>query len=319
MSVTATFRSAHMRAIAGVAAALLLAAQTAAAQRTHVLIIEGLSGEPQFKKAFDAAADTIRLVARDKWKVADSSLIVLSEDSVVAGKPRARSTKEAVASAFLTLSKRVQPGDVLLVVLMGHGSGEGAASKVNLPGPDPTVSDYGAWISGFARQTVVFVNTASGSGDFAPALAGSGRIIVTSTRNAMERNESIFAQHFAHALAGTDSDADKDGRISVTEAFRYAVTEVARAYESTKRMQTEHAQVSDTILARSVAFGAPLAPVDPKVASLIAERQTLEAEVARLRSKKSSMDSAAYDKELERLLLAIAEKTRVIKAAGASK
>jgi len=305
--------------IALATASVLCAASIATAQRTHVLIVIGLSGDPAFKKTFDNAAATIRAAAKSKWNVADSSLIVLTEDSAGSGPQRARSTRDALAGAFLSLSRRVQPNDVLLVVLIGHGSGEGPASKVNLPGPDATAADYAAWIAGFGRQTVVFVNTASGSGDFLPVVSGSGRIIVTSTRNAMERNESIFLQNFAKGITSDEGDADKDGRVSVLEAYRYATKEVARAYESTGRMQTEHAQLSDSLLARSVAFGGAAASTNPRIAALAAERQTLEAEVAVLRNKKASMDVAVYDNELERLLIAIAEKTQAIKALGGGK
>ena len=298
---------------------LLGVASPAMAQRTHVLIIEGLSGEPAYKHAFDSAATILRSGAKARWNVADSSVIVLSEDSVGTTASRGRSTKEGVATAFIALSRRVQPGDVVLVMLIGHGSGEGAGSKVNLPGPDPTAADYAAWISGFSRQTVVFVNAASGSGDFLSVLSGTGRVIVTSTKSAMERNESIFAQYFALGLTSDAADADKDGRVSVLEAFRYATREVARVYESSKRMQTEHAQLSDSLLARSIAFGGAASSTDPRVLALVAERQALEADVAALRLRKASMNADAYDKELERLLLAIAEKTQAIKAAGSGK
>ncbi len=313
-----TLLSAGVR-IALATAGVLCAASIAMAQRTHVLIVEGLSGDPVFRKTFDSAAATIRSTAKSKWNVADSSLIVLTEDSVGTGPQRARSTRAAVEAAFLSLSKRVQPNDVLLVVLMGHGSGEGPSSKVNLPGPDPTAANYATWIAGFGRQTVVFVNTASGSGDFLPVVSGSGRVIVTSTRNAMERNETVFLQHFAKGITSDEADADKDGRISVLEAYRYATKEVSRTYESTGRMQTEHAQLSDSVLARTIAFGGAAASSDPRIAALAAERRALEAEVALLRSKKATMSATEYDKELERLLLAIAEKTQAIKALGGAR
>jgi hypothetical protein len=51
------------------------------------------------------------------------------------------------------------------------------------------------------------------------------------------------------------------------------------------------------------------------VAALLAERQALEAQVADLRSRKDGMDSTAYARELERLLLEIAARTRAIRAA----
>jgi hypothetical protein len=216
----------------------------------------------------------------------------------------------------MSLSQRVQPGDVVLVLLVGHGSGEGPASKVNLPGVDATAADYATWVSGFTKQTVVFVNAATGSGDFVPVLKGPGRVVVTATRSAVEKNESMFAGLFAQAVSSEAADADKDGRISVLEAFRFTTREVAKVYESTGRMQTEHAQISDSVRATTVSFGKSATSNDPRVVALVAERQALESEVAVLRGKKASMDSVAYERELERLLIAIAEKSAAIRAAG---
>jgi len=286
------------------------------AQRTHVLIVTGLSGDPVFKQSFNKVATTVRDVARTKWGVSDSSLIVLTEDSLPGPLSRGRSTKDGVANAFMSLSQRVQPGDVVLVLLVGHGSGEGPASKVNLPGVDATAADYATWVSGFTKQTVVFVNAATGSGDFVPVLKGPGRVVVTATRSAVEKNESMFAGLFAQAVSSEAADADKDGRISVLEAFRFTTREVAKVYESTGRMQTEHAQISDSVRATTVSFGKSATSNDPRVVALVAERQALESEVAVLRGKKASMDSVAYERELERLLIAIAEKSAAIRAAG---
>lgn len=296
---------------------LLLARPTVAlAQRTHVLVVAGLSGAPEFRARFDAAVDAVRGAAKSRWGVGDSSLVALGEDSVKSARYDARSTRENVGAAFVRLSRVVKPGDVLLVVLIGHGSGEGPQSKVNLPGPDATAAEYAAWLAPFTQQQVVFVNTATGSGDFVPVLAGPGRVVMTATRTAIEKNESEFLRYFADALKSDDADADKDGRLSVLEAFRYARTEVAKSYEKTNRMLTEHALLSDSLVAGRITFGRKASADNPKVAALLAERQALESQVAALRTKKATMDATAYEAELERLLLAIAEKTAAIKAAG---
>ncbi len=285
------------------------------AQQTHLLIVQGLSGEPQYKKQFDSTATLVVDAARTRWNVSDANITVLSEAANPARRVE-KATKASVASSMLALAGRAKPGDVVLVLLLGHGSGEGGASKVNLPGVDPTAADFAMWLAGLSRQTVVFVNAATGSGDFVDVLQGPGRVVVTATRSAMERNESVFATHFAAGLTGNAGDADKDGRVSVLEAFRYARREVAKVYETTNRMQTEHAQVSDSTLAARVAFGGAAASSDPRVVTLVAERQALERDVATLRARKASMNADAYAKELERLLLAIAEKTQAIRAAG---
>jgi len=297
-----------------------LTPRAAEAQRVHVLAVSGLSGEPAYRLLFESTVATLVDSARARWRVSDSSLFVLTEDTSTARlHATGRSTKDEIAKSFLKLSRRVAPGDIVFVFLVGHGSGEGNESRVSLPGPDATAADFAGWLAGFPRQTVVLVNAASGSGDFVAALAGPKRVIVTATRTALERNESRFATPFVRGLTTGEADADKDGRVSVLEAFAYAKKEVARVYETDNRMLTEHASLSDSALARSVSFGVQRgqsAPLDPRAASLVAERSELEAKVVALRGRKDSMPPAAYEAELERLLVQVAEKSQAIRALG---
>ena len=307
-------------ALAAALAGACLTPRAAEAQRVHVVAVSGLSGEPAYRLLFESAVATLVDSARARWRVSDSSLFVLTEDTTTTRlRATGRSTKSDLAKAFLALSRRVAPGDIVFVFLVGHGSGEGADSRVSLPGPDATAGDFAGWLSGFPRQTVVLVNAASGSGDFVGALAGPRRVIVTATRTALERNESRFATPFVRGLTSGEADADKDGRVSVLEAFAYAKKEVARVYETDNKMLTEHATLSDSALARSVSFGAQRgqsAPLDPRAATLVAERSELEAKVLALRGRKDSMPPAAYEAELERLLVQVAEKSQAIRALG---
>ena len=52
----------------------------AGAQRVHLLAVTGLSGEPAYRLAFESAASTLVDSARARWRVADSSSILLAED-----------------------------------------------------------------------------------------------------------------------------------------------------------------------------------------------------------------------------------------------
>jgi hypothetical protein len=301
-------------------AAGALWAGPAAAQRTHVLVVAGLSGEPAYRASFAAAARATREAARTRWGVADSSVIVLTEDSLpVAGVSDGRSTRANVQAGLARLAARARAGDVVLVLLLGHGAGEGAGSRVNLPGPDATAADYAAWLAPLAAQQVVVVNAASGSGDFVPVLAAPGRVVITATRSALERNAPRFAAPFAEALGSDAADTDKDGRLSVLELFRFTRAAVARAYEASNTLQVEHPVLSDSAAAARIAFAREAAPANARVAALLAERQALESALAALRGRKGAMDAAAYEAELERLLVAIAEKTQAIKAAGGTR
>ena len=302
-------------------AALAVASSVALQQgpATHVLIVSGLSGEPQYATSFHAAAAQVFDAAKAHWGVPDSSLLYFAEDpSADPARIRGKATRDELAAAFGRLTRSSRPGDLVLILLLGHGSGQGAESRLSLPGPDPSAADFAEWMKPLAGRTTVLVNAATGSGDFVASVGGPDRLVITATKSAFERNESVFAEVFVKGLAG-EADADKDGRVSMLEAFQYARREVARRYESKGLLQTEHPQLSDSALARTVALETSAPSADPRVAGLIAERRALEAQVDALRRKKPTMDSVAYEHELERLLLLVAEKTAAIKAAQEGK
>lgn len=288
--------------------------------QTHLLLVTGLSGEARFAEAFRTAAALVYDAAKSRWGVADSSLSYLAEDAArdpkrISGK----ATRERIGAAFQTLTRRSVPGDVILILLIGHGSGQGEDSRLSLPGPDATAGDFATWLTPLDGRTVVVVNAGSGSGDFGPLLAAPGRVVITATKSAFERNEVTFPEYFARGLSGEAADADKNGRVTILEAFQYARREVARGYETRNRLATEHPQLSDSTLARTIAFGTAPAPSDPRIAALFVERTALEGQVDALRRRKGTLDSLAYERELERLLLEIASKTAAIRTAEGRK
>ncbi len=297
----------------------------------HVLLVTGLSAEPAYARTFAQAAATIYDAARKGWGVADSSLVYLAEDPTRdPARIRGVSNRETIQRTVELFSRRVKPGDIVFFFLLGHGNGEGPDSKVNLTGPDPTASDYDAWLTAFPSQTVVFVNASSGSGDFVGVVSATNRIVITATKTALEKNESHFAEYFARAFSGSEADADKDGRISALEAFQFAKTEVAKYYVNGNLLQTEHALLDDNgdgkgsadpgttdegdgRLSRRIAFGGPAASTDPHVIALMAERRVLETRLDSLRARKATTDSPGYQAALEALLTDIAIKSQAIR------
>jgi hypothetical protein len=302
-----------------------------AAQGTHLLIVTGLSGEPSFAASFTTSA-TALVDAAAAWRWPRDHVVWLAEDTTAdPSRIRGRSSRAGIAAAFDDLRRGSAAGDTVVVVLMGHGSGSGAESRISVPGADPTAADYAGWLDALAGRTVVVVVAASGSGDFLPVLSRPGRVVITATRSATERNESIFGTRWVQGIASGDADGDKDGRLSALEAFDYATRAVARAYTDDHRLLTEHAVLDDDgdgvgdatpgvdsstdgRLARRVMVGGRAGVVDPRAAPLIAERSALEAEVEALRRRKDGMSSASYLDALEALLVRIAEKTAAIRA-----
>ncbi|HKG95872.1 MAG TPA: hypothetical protein VKA84_28430 [Gemmatimonadaceae bacterium] len=299
------------------------------APSTYLIIIAGIGGSPEHATAFYEWGKSIADAATEKFGVPKGNVTYLAESPE---RDRARiggkSTKEGVEQAIAAVAARARPGDQLWLVLIGHGSSQPDGARFNLPGPDLTDADFKRLLAPLAQQRVAVVNAASASGDWAKTLAAPNRAIVTATKSGFERNETMFAKYFAAAFAaeGTaGADADKDGGISLLEAFDYARREVARVYESDNRLQTEHAQIADSALARTLvlsraassavaAAAAAAAAGDPALAALLREKQGIESRLAQHRARKASLDSAAYEMGLEKLLVELARKNQEIRA-----
>ena len=196
----------------------------------------GLGGEKKYSDAFQAMAANLVSAAEKRLGMDPARIVSLGEKEA---------TRESVGKALRDVASRAAPGDVVFVLLIGHGSYQQGEARFNLRGPDMTAADFVPLLEGLAAQTVVFVNAASASGDFVKPLMGKNRAIVTATKSAQERNETAFGQHFVAAYTSAGADADKDERVSVLEAFEYARREAQRSYEKDRRLLTEHAVLED--------------------------------------------------------------------------
>lgn len=218
------------------------------------------------------------------------------------------------------------------LVWIGHGTFDGKEAWFNLRGPDISATEVAGWLKPIQRPLVV-IHTASASGPFLPALSGTNRVVITATRSGTEQNATRFGSAFVDALGTPAADLDVDQQVSLLEAFLFATRSVSDSYRGEGRLQTEHALLDDTgdrqgtppnwyrglqpiqkpkdgrTIDGPQAHRITLVP-SPFEASLTQEfrsrRMQIESRIAELRSRKASLSSADYDRELEGLLLELA-------------
>jgi hypothetical protein len=320
-------------ALVAAAAFAAFAPRTLAAQ-TRVVIVTGLGGEPKYSAQFDSLGEALGDAVTQRFGIPDVDVVWLGEDSVSKRRHyRGQSTKANVERVLAQVAAQAGPGDQVVIVLMGHGSGDGEDSKISIPGPDLNGRDFAQALDRFGSRKVAFVDLTSASGDLLPVLSGPNRVIITATKSSFERNESHFARFFVNALAKDVADINKDGRVSLLEAFQYAVVETKRVYDTDSKLQTEHAQFDDQgmktgvadpdgrtgqgLLARRFFLDATFASAaganDPRLAALYKDKFALEDQIDQLRVKKASMSPDAYDDALEDLLVQLARKARSIR------
>jgi hypothetical protein len=316
------------RVKAALALATFLAAAPASAE-SHLLVVAGLGGDSRQRDAFHEQAVALASAAETRLGLRHENVGCLTESperdpSTIDG----RSTLENVGAEIAKLKARVRPGDRVFLFLIGHGSFAEGEGRFNLPGPDLTPARLSEWLAPLRDKEVVVVSTASASGAFAEAMAAPGWVVVTATRSGQERNQTVFGEHFVAALTGQGADVDKNGRVSVLEAYEYTTREVARFYESENRLQTEHARLEDAGgLARSTFLqgDSPEAAAeeketdDPALAPLYAARRDLERQIEALRARKEALAPESYTQQLEGLLVKLAQQNESIDAARRAK
>jgi hypothetical protein len=223
----------------------------------------------------------------------------------------------------------------LWLVFIGHGTFDGKEAKFNLRGPDVTATELGQWLKPFHRPLTV-IDGSSSSAPFINQLSGTNRVIMTATRSGNERNYARFGQYFAQAIGDPEADLDKDGQVSLLEAFLMASRRANEFYKLEGRIATEHALLDDNgdglgtqadwfTGLRAVKKARDAKAIDGLLAQQFflvpgeterkltpeqrAQRDALERAVLLHREKKDQFKGHEddYYNELERLLLALAQ------------
>jgi hypothetical protein len=294
--------------------ALLLLSACALPAATFYLTIAGLGGEPDYTQRFKMWAEDI-----------DGSLKKAGGESTVTtlNAPQL----EQIRTRFADLAKQAKPADLLVVILIGHGTYDGREYKFNIPGADLTAKELAALLDRVPAQRQLVVNTTSSSGGSIEDLRRANRIVITATKTGSEKNATNFARYFVEALRDPAADTDKNEAISALEAFRFAQTKTTEFFDTQKRLATEHSVIEDTgkgsgertataengegKLAAAftvVRLGANAAAArDPNKRPLLDKKEQLEQAIEKLKFEKAAMPAQEYKRQLTQLLLDLAK------------
>ena len=291
--------------------------QTKDSQRGEMVLVVGAGGTDEYTKTFAEWAD--------QWKqLATRANLQFSEP---AGDGTNRDwLKQQLAECGDSESP-------LWVVLIGHGTSDRNVTKFNLRGPDVSGTELKEWLAA-CKRPVILANCFSCSGGWLKDVQGPNRVVITATSSGAELNYSRFGGFLAESVADSSADLDHDEQVSLLEAFLLASSKVERFYESESRLATEHALLEDNqdgkgtpakfftgIRAEGRAKDGSLpdgrmahryilvpSKNAPKLSQEeVAERDRLESEIEKLRSRKRKLGEDAYYEELEKLMVQMAE------------
>ena len=176
-----------MKALLGVVFALLAGTSLAAAEERYALIVSGAPG---------GAAYAGRPAEGDQ-----------------------ASTRPHVERAIAHLKSVAHGDDLVLVVLIGHGTTDGGSAKFNLPGPDMTSTDWAALLHEMPGR-LVFIDTTAASSPFLADLSARGRIVITATGSTAERYDTVFPAQLITALTDCSPPSTRSWTTTATASAR---------------------------------------------------------------------------------------------------
>ena len=302
--------------------AALLCSSLASSPVTNVLdllIVVGAPGEKEFAQAFaDEVQDWI-----NACRAGNKSFQVLE--------PAPGETNQLEQFRAAVTNQPVSDQE-FWIVLIGHGTFDGKDAKFNLAGLDLSATECAAILKSVQRP-VIFIDTTSASAPFINQLSAPNRIIITATKSGFEENYARFGRFLAKTFSDQTADLDKDGQVSLLEAFLMASRQVEDFYKSERRLSTEHALLDDNGDAKGTpasfyhgvrpakkadqaanvdGFRAHQIHFIPNEAeaklspALRKKRNELELDLERMRAHKAELSEEDYLKQIEPILLEIA-------------
>jgi len=294
------------------ATACMFAFPTRAA--TYYVVVAGLGGEADYEQRFTAAAKDLDRI----FGAAGSTAHVYT----LAG---AQATAKQLAETLSAVARAAKVDDDFALILIGHGSFDGAEYKFNLVGPDVTAREIAAMCDRIVARRQLIVDTTSASGGAVEVLERPGRAVIAATKSGTEKNATVFARYWVEALEDPTADTDKSDSVSAMEAFRYAAKKTAAFYDSQKRLATEHAVFNDTGRGEPVRESGngqgmlmssftllrigtnQQAANDPAKRALLDRKDELEQRIDTLKYQKAAMDPQDYKKQLTDALVELAK------------
>ena len=305
----------------------VMSAIPASAQQRFALVVSGATGGANYAQQYAKWTESLSQTLIDVMKFDVSRVTVLTESREESRAATAANVRRILAR----LRQQMMADDLLFVVLIGHGTFDGVEAKFNLVGPDMESTDWMALFRGLPGR-LVLVNTASASFPFIERFSGPRRIVIAATDAAVQRFDTVFPEYFVASFRDEAADIDKNGRISIWEAFAAAAAGVRRHYQQRGQLATERsllddngdgvgreaaAQGDDGSLATRTYLDAPssaVSPTDEVLVDLLQRRASLMAEVEELQIKKAFMSADEYAREFERVMIALARIARDIRA-----
>jgi hypothetical protein len=212
--------------------------------KTYALIISGINKNSKERLAKDQAVMNLRRFLIDNAGVKSDELSVLVDRESSLHKDSAFSTADNLKKQIERITAVVSNNDRFIFYYTGQANIVSDTLRLNLPGPDITHKQLAGWFDGINASSMLIVLDCPGAGLAVTAVTGRNRVIIGACI-ADQHYSTKFSEYFMPALLDKESDTDKDGRISLLEAFTSASKNVDDFYRRQALLTTETPVLED--------------------------------------------------------------------------
>ena len=143
---------------------------------TYILTVAGLGGEPDYEQRFNGLATDV-----------DKLLRTGASDRIVQTLKGPDATRAKMEAALSQIAGQAKAQDAFVLMMIGHGTFDGAEYKFNLPGPDISASELATLLNRIPATRQLVVDMTSASGGAGATLKKENRIVVTATKSGTEK------------------------------------------------------------------------------------------------------------------------------------
>jgi len=206
--------------------------------KTYALIVTGINKNAKDRQAKDKAIVNLRTFLLDSTSMKSDSLAMLANSRSLIQNESQVSTAENLKARIVAFAAKAKTEDRFLFYYTGQANIADDKLRLNLPGDDITHEQLAQWLSRIKASSMLIVLDCPGAGLVVETLAGPGRIVIAGCK-AEQPYSTRFSDYFVPALADTQSDNNKDGKVSLLEAFTLASKKLDDFYRRMNLLKTE--------------------------------------------------------------------------------
>lgn len=209
------------------------------------VIVSGINKDPEEMQMKGQAVLRLQKLFKQKMAIPESNIYtLLGKDSFAYQPETLESTSDSILKVLEILKDTVDPQDALIFYYTGQANIVKDKLRLNLPGSDLCHDVLAEHLNAIKAKRSLIVLDCPASGFAVHSLTKRNRILIMGA-HVNQPWSTRLSYYFVPAMGDERSDYNKDGQISVLEAFRYAVMQLDDYYRQRDLIKTENPLLED--------------------------------------------------------------------------